>query len=208
METKNVSEFETKKILRENGIETPQGMVLKELPKNHGLKFPLVLKVSDPNILHKSDVGGVKLGIRDTEALNMAFNEMRKKFPKSEFVLEETVPSGVEFIAGVISDPVFGHVIMLGSGGIYTELFKDVTFRKIPISRADAEDMVRTIRTGEFCKGFRGIRIDCEKLADFLLKLSRLVSSGRYMVESMDINPVIVSENAAVAADAKLAVRV
>lgn len=202
--TENISEFETKAILRKFGIDTPRGILVKELPGDTGLKFPLVLKVSDPDILHKSDVGGVALGIGDQVTLEQKFAGMKAKFPESEFIIEETAPTGVEFIAGIIRDPVFGKVIMLGSGGIYTELFKDVVFRKLPLDRADALDMIQGIKSGEFCKGFRGIKIDCELLADLLLKLNRFAVSPEYSIETMDVNPIIVSSTSAVAVDAKL----
>ncbi len=203
---RNFSEFETKAILRDFGIETPRGMIIREFPERMELNYPLVLKVSDPKILHKSDVGGVKLGIRDIESLKMSFKEMKTRFPDSDFMLEETAPAGVEFIAGVVRDPVFGHVLMLGTGGIYTELFKDVVFRKIPVEKEDAVDMIGGIKSGKFCKGFRGIKVDCDLLVGFLIKISNMVASGKYDIESLDINPIIASEHSVVAVDAKLSV--
>lgn len=205
--TGTISEFEAKAILRKFGIETPRGLVLRELPDDIELKYPIVMKVSDPAILHKSDVGGVKLGISNRESLEKAFAEMKGRFPNSEILIEETAPSGVEFIAGVIRDPVFGKVMMLGSGGIYTELFKDVVFRKIPLEKKDASDMIDSIKSGEFCTGFRGVKINCDILSDLLLRLSDLVASHEYDIETMDINPIIVSGESAVAVDAKLFLR-
>ncbi len=202
--SENVSEFQAKAILRKFGVTTPTGMVLKELPANPGLKFPVVMKVSDPNILHKSDVGGVKVGIKGIAALRKEFRDMRKKFPDSEILIEEMAPPGVEFIAGILSDPVFGKVMMLGTGGIYTELFKDVVFRKLPLEKEDAMDMIQGIKSGVFCKGFRGQKIDCGMFAELLMNISRLATSGDYHIEAMDINPIIVSDRAAVAVDAKL----
>lgn len=202
--SENVSEFEAKAILRKFGVNTPKGIVVKELPSSLDLKFPVVMKVSDPSILHKSDVGGVKVGIRDTGTLENEFSEMRKKFPESEILVEEMAPGGVEFIAGIVRDPVFGKVIMLGSGGIYTELFKDIVFRRLPLEKEDAVDMIRGIKSGVFCSGFRGQRIDCGMFAELLMSISRMAASDDLDIETMDINPIIVSENSAVAVDAKL----
>lgn len=206
--SENISEFEAKAILRAHGIQTPKGIIVKDFPETVDLKFPLVLKVSDPNILHKSDVGGVKLGIKDMVSLKLEFSTMKGKFPDSIFYLEETAPSGVEFILGIVEDPVFGKVIMLGTGGVYTELFKDAAFRKLPVGREDAMDMVHSIRSKEFCKGFRGTKISCDLLVDLIIKLGELATSGEYDVETMDINPVIVSDHSAVAVDAMISLRV
>lgn len=201
---RNITEFEAKAILREYGIVTPRGIVFESLPDKIELKFPLVLKVSDASIIHKSDVGGVKAGIVGLYDLIEEYIAMKKRFPNSEFLLEEMAQKGVEFIVGVTRDPVFGPVIMLGTGGIYTELYQDVAFRKLPIGREDALDMIQEIRSGIFCKGFRGTRIDCEEIVGILLKVNGMISGGKVDILSLDLNPVIVSASGAVAADAKI----
>ena len=201
---RNITEFEAKAILREYGIVTPRGIVFESLPDKIELKFPLVLKVSDASIIHKSDVGGVKAGIVGLYDLIEEYVAMKKRFPNSEFLLEEMAQKGVEFIVGVTRDPVFGPVIMLGTGGIYTELYQDVAFRKLPIGREDALNMIQEIRSGIFCKGFRGTRIDCEEIVGLLLKVNGMISGGKLDILSMDLNPVIVSAAGAVAADAKI----
>ena len=201
---RNITEFEAKAILREYGIATPRGIVFESLPDKIELKFPLVLKVSDASIIHKSDVGGVKAGIVGLYDLIEEYIAMKKRFPNSEFLLEEMAQKGVEFIVGVTRDPVFGPVIMLGTGGIYTELYQDVAFRKLPIGREDALDMIQEIRSGIFCKGFRGTRIDCEEIVGLLLKVNGMISGGKVDILSLDLNPVIVSASGAVAADAKI----
>ena len=201
---RNITEFEAKAILREYGIVTPRGIVFESLPDKIELKFPLVLKVSDASIIHKSDVGGVKAGIVGLYDLIEEYNAMKKRFPNSEFLLEEMAQKGAEFIVGVTRDQVFGPVIMLGTGGIYTELYQDVAFRKLPIGREDALDMIQEIRSGIFCKGFRGTRIDCEEIVGLLLKVNGMISGGKVDILSLDLNPVIVSASGAVAADAKI----
>ena len=201
---RNITEFEAKAILREYGIATPRGIVFESLPDKIELKFPLVLKVSDASIIHKSDVGGVKAGIVGLYDLIEEYNAMKKRFPNSEFLLEEMAQKGAEFIVGMTRDQVFGPVVMLGTGGIYTELYQDVAFRKLPIGREDALDMIQEIRSGIFCKGFRGTRIDCEEIVGLLLKVNGMISGGKLDILSMDLNPVIVSAAGAVAADAKI----
>ena len=200
----NITEFEAKAILREYGIATPRGIVFESLPDKIELKFPLVLKVSDASIIHKSDVGGVKAGIVGLYELIEEYNAMKKRFPNSEFLLEEMAQKGAEFIVGMTRDQVFGPVVMLGTGGIYTELYQDVAFRKLPIGREDALDMIQEIRSGIFCKGFRGTRIDCEEIVSLLLRVNGMISVGKLDILSMDLNPVIVSASGAVAADAKI----
>lgn len=197
------SEHETKAILNRNGIPTPRGFTTVELPAVLDLEYPLVLKISDSEVLHKSDIGGVRVGIRNRDELEAAFSEMKKKFPTSSFLIEEMVKGGVEFIIGINTDPVFGKVIMLGSGGVYTELYHDVAFRKIPLSMADILDMLASIRSGRFCQGFRGAKINCDALKGLIAKVSDFVSQNSDTLISMDLNPVIVTEERAVVVDAK-----
>lgn len=199
-----ITEYDAKGILREHGISTPDGIVTGKLPEGLKLNFPVVLKVSDKTILHKSDVGGVKAGIRDFGELREEFTSMKQRFPSSEFLIEEMVKGKVEYIVGISLDPVFGHVVMLGSGGIYTELYHDVCFRKLPVRKEDVVDMLSTIKSGRFCVGFRGVKIDCTLLEDLILKLGRMVSASEKMVMSIDLNPVIVTEKEAIVADAKI----
>ncbi|MCL4451551.1 MAG: acetate--CoA ligase family protein [Candidatus Thermoplasmatota archaeon] len=194
-----------KNMLTRAGISVPKGMETKKLPAELGLSFPVALKVSDPRILHKTDVGGVKLNL-GKEELKSEFSVMKKRFPDSSFLIEEMQQQGVEFIVGVLKDPSFGYVIMLGGGGIYTELYHDVTFRKLPISRVDAGEMLNDIREGMLCDGFRGIRINCEALKELLLSISRMIIDGADEILSMDLNPVIVSKDDAVVVDAKISI--
>ena len=198
-----ITEYEAKCMLKSKGITVPEGILVKDLPAKLSLKFPLVLKISSSTILHKSDAGGVRLGIRDMEELRQEFSDMKLKFPYSDFLIESMVGKGAEFIVGVVTDPVFGHTIMLGSGGIYTELYGDVTFRKIPIDAIDAEDMISDIKSGAFCEGFRGMQIDCKILADLLIRISDIVL-GLGKIDTVDLNPVIVDREKATVVDAKI----
>lgn len=204
--TVTIVEHEAKNLLNREGINVPRGILVQDLPAELELRFPVALKVSDPSILHKTDVGGVKLNL-SRESLQAEFKSMKEKFPSSSFLIEEMLPKGVEFIVGVVRDNTFGHVIMLGSGGIYTELYRDVSFRKIPISPMDAKDMLNEIKSSKFCSGFRGTTINCGSLVSLLMSVSKLVLNEDHGVETMDLNPVIVTADEAVVADAKLSLR-
>ncbi len=205
-EAKQVSmlEKDAKELLSKHGITVPRSIMSRDLPDSSGLHFPVVLKVSDDSILHKTDVGGVVLNIGSREALEKEFKAMKLKFPQSAYLVEEMAPPGVEFIIGIIKDRDFGNVIMLGSGGIFTELYEDVSFRKVPISSSDATEMISEIASRRFCHGFRGKKVNCDSLVELLLNISRIVESNLYPIYSIDLNPVIASEKGVIVADAKI----
>ncbi|MGC9124162.1 MAG: acetate--CoA ligase family protein [Thermoplasmata archaeon] len=139
---KVMEEFEVKEMLKKYGIRVPNGMLISNLPENINLDYPLVLKVSDPNILHNSVLGGVALNIKNYDELKIKFNEMKNKFPDSKFLVESMEKSGVEIIVGLIKDKTFVLSIMFGMGGIFTELYRDVSFRLVPIEEFDAREMI------------------------------------------------------------------
>lgn len=204
IETGSVTESMLKELLREHGVSVPRGIVVKTLPDKFELKFPVVLKVSDPEILHKSDVGGVKIGISGPEELESEFSKMSSRFPGKEFLVEEMADSGVEVIIGVIRDANFGPVLMLGMGGIYTELYHDVVFRLLPIDRTDAAEMIDSVGIRRFVNGFRNMKISRAELEDLLLNISGIVDEIGQGIRQLDLNPVILNENSAVVVDAKL----
>ncbi|MCK5458935.1 MAG: acetate--CoA ligase family protein, partial [Thermoplasmatales archaeon] len=144
----SLAENEVKDILNLYSIPTTKYKVVNlesELEKI-GLKYPVALKVCSSKILHKTDVGGVKLNIRDEPELRKIFKEFKKKFLKENFLVDQMEEKGVEIIIGLVQDPTFGLTLMCGIGGIYTELYKDVSFRVIPIDRYDAEQMIEEIK--------------------------------------------------------------
>lgn len=203
-EKKIIEEIDIKKMLKEYGIKVPEGILVSELPENLNINFPIVLKVSDPNILHKSDVGGVALNIKDYKELKIKFEEMKMKFPKSKFLIESMEKPGVEVIIGLIKDRTFGLSIMFGLGGIFTELYRDVSFRLIPIDDVDAREMVEEIKARKIFEGFRGIKASKDAVIDLLLKVSKFGNDHYEIIDQLDLNPVIVRENDAVVVDAKL----
>ncbi|NPA75185.1 MAG: acetyl-CoA synthetase [Euryarchaeota archaeon] len=200
-----MNEYETKMLLRRYGIKVPEGRVVEKLEdvESLNLKYPLVAKVLSEKILHKSDVGGVILNIQNKDEAKNAFLKIHEKF-STPVLFEEMAGGGVELIIGVLRDPSFGPAIMFGLGGIFTEVYRDVTFRVLPITEADAWDMLEDIRGSKILKGYRGVKVNREAIVDTLLKISRLVMDNGDKIEGMDLNPVLAGENDCIVLDAKL----
>ncbi len=159
------------------------------------LGFPVIMKVNDPQVVHKSDVGGVSSDLRTEEELIIAFEEMRKRFGKNDtfdgVIVQEFVKSGVETIIGMNQDPSFGPLMMFGLGGVYVEVMKDVAFKIHPVTDYDAQEMIQSINGYPLLTGFRGApAVDVKGLEETILRLSQLVSDFPYL-ESFDVNPFI-----------------
>ena len=173
--------------------------------------FPVVMKISSPDILHKTDVGGVKVGVKSAKEAEDAFLSItanaRRFMPQAYIkgvMVYEMIKGGKEVILGVTSDRTFGPMIMFGLGGIYVEVLKDVAFRIAPVSRRDALTMVNEIKTVGLLKGARGERpVDLSAIADNIVRLSTLVTAFPE-IQELDINPLVVMETGAVALDARI----
>ena len=164
----------------------------------------MALKVCSRKILHKTDVGGVKLGIQNMAELKKTFKEFRKKFVKDNLLVDQMVDKGVEIIVGLVQDPTFGLSIMCGIGGIFTELYQDVSFRVVPIERYDAEQMIEEIQGKKLLEGFRKIPANKELVVDLLLKISKIGQELDKHIDQLDLNPVFVYGNDLCVVDAKL----
>lgn len=201
-----LAENEVKDLLKAYGIPTTKYRVInkKEELDNLDLKFPVALKVCSNKILHKTDVGGVKLNIRNKEDLVKTFKEFRKKFPSENFLVDQMEEKGAEIIVGLVQDPTFGLSIMCGIGGIFTELYKDVTFRIVPIDRYDAEQMLEELKGKKLLEGFRNIKANKQLVVDLLLKVSKVGQELDEHVDQMDLNPVFVYGDGLCVVDAKL----
>src|SRR3989304_7552464 len=180
-----ITEEISKSVLKKYGVKvTGYALVnsTKEATKAaRKIGYPLVMKVVSPQILHKTDVGGVKVGLQNEKEVKRAFNDMYKRLSKKKGVqlkgilLEKMVPKGVELIVGLQNDPQFGPVIMVGLGGVLTEIFKDVSFRMLPISLSDAKSMLNELKGSEILKGFRGSKpIDINMIAKALVGIGKL----------------------------------
>jgi len=173
--------------------------------------FPVVMKISSPDILHKTDVGGVRVNVKTPKEAEEAFKEittnarriMRDAFIKGVMVYE-MVKGGKEVILGVTYDRTFGHMIMFGLGGIYVEVLKDVAFRIVPVTRRDALAMVNEIKTVGLLRGARGERpADISAIASYIVNLSCLIADFPE-IQELDVNPLVVMEKGAVALDARI----
>jgi len=173
--------------------------------------FPIVLKVISPQVLHKSDVGGVILNLRDEEGVREAYRRIHENV-KGEvpgaviegILVQEMAPSSTEVIVGAIKDPTFGPTIMFGLGGIFVEILRDVSFRLVPIERVDAEEMISEIKAYKILEGARGMpKADKEALIGILLKTSEMLMDIPEIRE-LDLNPIMVYEKGAKIVDARI----
>jgi len=201
-----LAENEVKDLLKAYEIKTTNYKLVKKEDdlKNLGLKFPVALKVCSSKILHKTDVGGVKLGIKDTAELKKTFKEFKLKFPNENFLVDQMEEKGVEVIVGLVNDPTFGLSIMAGVGGIYTELYKDVSFRVVPLDRYDAEQMIEEIKGKKLLEGFRNIQANKKFVIDLIMKTSKIGEELMDNIDQMDLNPVFIYKNDYCVVDAKL----
>jgi 3-hydroxypropionyl-CoA synthetase (ADP-forming) len=213
---KVITEESAKEILSEYEIKVPRYALVTDvnesIKKANELGFPLVAKIVSPQILHKTDVGGIRVGLSSEEEVRQTFTDLyarlSKEYEVKGVLLEKMVPKGIELIVGLQNDSQFGPVIMVGLGGIYTEIFKDVVFRVLPITNADATTMIEDLRGKQILKGFRGADpINIEMLSDALVKIGKLGIDMASYYESIDFNPVIAYPNDYYVVDAKIILR-
>jgi 4-hydroxybutyryl-CoA synthetase (ADP-forming) len=201
----NLLEEEGQEVLRAYGFPLPQSILAKTeddaVRAAKKIGFPVVMKIASPQIIHKSDAGGVKVGMSNEKDVRDAFNTIIKNAKKYNqkatikgILVQEMVKGGKELIIGSKLEPGFGPVIMLGMGGIYVEVLKDVTFRLAPITNKEADDMINSIKTKKLLEGVRGEKpSDLKKLSELIQKLSALVTDFKEIKE-LDMNPVLVME--------------
>lgn len=213
-------EDEALTLLRSYGIPVPDFAVVKgeeEAVKiAEAIGFPVVAKVVSPQIVHKTDVGGVIVGINDAQGVREACRRLRevvKRVPYAELegvLIQKMVPKGVELIVGAVYDEIFGHVVAFGLGGIYTELYKDISMRVVPVDVEDVWEMVREVKAYRLLTGFRGMPPrDIPAVVDIVYKFSRLVEDNPEISEA-DLNPVIALEEGrgAYVVDARFILRI
>ena len=172
--------------------------------------FPVVMKIASPQIIHKTDVDGVKININSEIEVKSNYiqmiNRVSEVTPKCEIkgISIEEMVKGPEFIIGTVKDSQFGPMIMFGVGGIFVEVYKDVAFRLIPISETDAKDMLNELRGKELLNGIRGMpKGDPDELADILIRVSKLIERHN-QIKEIDVNPLILTEGGAKAVDARI----
>ena len=215
---KVITEEVAKSILKSYGIKVPGYTLVNSADQAakaaKKLGFPLVMKVVSPQILHKTDVGGVKVGLDNVNDVKKTFNDMYKRLSKKKGVqlkgilLEKMVPKGTELIVGLQNDPQFGPVIMVGIGGVLTEVFRDVAFRMLPITTSDAKSMLDELKGSKMLKGFRGSEpIDINMLSKALVQIGKLGVDNASHFDSIDFNPIVVYPKSYAVVDAKIILR-
>ncbi len=211
-----IVEFQSQKLLRAFALPVPRTELAatssEALDKASNIGYPLVLKIASEDISHKSDVGGVVVGINNAEELQKAFTDLTCRAMKLQpeayirgCLLQEMAPKGArEIIVGFKRDNQFGPLLMFGLGGIYVEVLKDIAFKLAPLTREDAQAMIRSIRSYMLLKGIRGeTAVDIRAIEDIILKMSMLAMEFPEILEA-EFNPVLVHPKGALVADARM----
>jgi acyl-CoA synthetase (NDP forming) len=210
-----LTEIEAKQVVKDVGIKVVETRLAKSQQESVAISsaigFPVVLKIASPDISHKTDAGGVKVGLKNATEVKKAYAEIitsvREKFPQAKIdgiAVQSMAKPGSEIIVGMYKDAQFGPVIMFGLGGIFVEVLKDVSLRLIPIVKHDAEEMIKEIKAYALLNGYRGQEpADIPSLVDVLLKISGLVEKTPEIKE-IDLNPIFAYKDSAIAVDARI----
>ncbi|PKN10424.1 MAG: acyl-CoA synthetase, partial [Deltaproteobacteria bacterium HGW-Deltaproteobacteria-7] len=203
-------EHESKEILEGIGIATTGFLVARSedeaVAMSEKIGFPVVLKIVSPDVVHKTDAGGVKLNLHSVQDVGRAYREILETFKYQHIegvAVQRMAKPGIEAIIGVTRDPSFGPLIMFGLGGVFVEVLRDVSFRVLPITEKDAAQMIEDIRGSAILKGYRGQAVDLDSLQQLLLKISRLVIENPEINE-LDLNPLFLYTDGYVTVDARM----
>jgi acyl-CoA synthetase (NDP forming) len=211
----SLTEFESKALLKKAGIPVVETKIAKNRNEavllSQEIGFPIVLKIASPNVIHKSDSGGVKLGLNNAAQVRMAYNGMmesvNKQYPDADIQgvsVQKMVRPGTEVIIGTNKDPQFGPVLMFGLGGVFVEILKDVSFRIIPVNERDAQEMIQEIKGYPLLQGYRGKEpASIPALVDLILKISKLVEENP-KIKELEMNPIFAYRDGAMAVDARI----
>ena len=212
---KQLTEIESKEFLKEAGIPVVEAELARTKKEAGSLSkkigFPVVLKVISPDVIHKSDSGGVKLGLKNITQVGKAYSEIlaavKKHYPKAKIQgvsVQKMARPGVEVIIGMTKDAQFGPVLMFGLGGILVEILKDVSFRIVPLAKRDAREMIREIKGYPLLEGYRGQEpADVAFLESLVVKVSDFIDKNPEIKE-LDLNPIFAYKDGAVAVDARI----
>lgn len=210
-----LTEVESKELIKQAGISVSQTKLAASKDKAISISkefgFPVVLKIASPDVVHKSDAGGVKLGLRTSRQVGKAYDDIlaaiQQKYPQAVIQgvsVQKMVRPGVEVIIGMSKDAQFGPVLMFGLGGVLVEVLKDVSFRIVPLAKRDAAEMIREIKGYPLLEGYRGREpVDVSNLEALLLKVSDFVERNPE-VKELDLNPIFAYSDGAVAVDARV----
>jgi len=208
-------ESEAKTVCRAYGIPVTDFKVAKNVAEAvkfaERIGYPVVLKIVSPDVIHKSDVGGVIINVKDAENVQKAYQQImdsvKRHKPNAKIVgvlVQEMAPQSTEIIVGATKDPQFGPTLMFGLGGIFVEILKDVTFRIAPVTEDEAREMITAVKAYPLLKGYRNMPLaDIEAIVEILLNTSRLVMEHQEIKE-LDLNPIMVYEKGAKTVDARI----
>ncbi len=212
---KSLLEPEAKALLKAWEIPVPQYFVAKDkslaIGAANNIGYPVVLKIVTSDIIHKTEAGGVKTGLKNDQDIDDAFNEMMFEISdhyataKIEgFLIEKMADKGVEVIVGGIRDAQFGPTVMFGIGGVMVELLKDVSFRLAPVTKVECLEMIKEIKAYPLLTGYRGSEpCDIDAIADVIIKVGNIMSEMDDIKE-MEINPLITYPDKVIAVDARV----
>ncbi|MCL4411804.1 MAG: acetate--CoA ligase family protein [Candidatus Thermoplasmatota archaeon] len=198
-----VPEFEFKSQLAKMGYTLPNGMIIKN-GRDYSGRYPVVAKVNSDKITHKTEAGAIIVDIKGQEELISSISLLNQKFPGEEIYVEEMARRGIEVIIGLLKDEKFGKLILLGLGGFYSELLRDVTFKKLPITRNDAEAMIGELRYSRIFNGYRNLTTNKKMIADLLVRLSDDFNNKEF--QQIDFNPIFLYADSYLIVDAKMIV--
>lgn len=210
-----LTEIEAKELLKQAGVsvvDTKLATSREEVISiSQQFGFPVVLKIASSDVVHKSDAGGVKLGLRTAKQVGKAYDDIlgaiKQKYPEAKIQgvsVQKMARPGVEVIIGMSKDAQFGPVLMFGLGGVLVEILKDVSFRIVPLAPRDAREMIREIKGYPLLEGYRGQEpVDVSNLEELILKVSSFVEQNPE-VEELDLNPIFAYSDGAVAVDARV----
>ena len=211
----NLTEVESRQILAEYDIDFGQYALATSIEdaalKAEAIGYPLVLKIMSPDIIHKSDAGGVIVNVKNVEELKIAYAQVMKNAREysadariNGVLLTPMLPEGTEMIIGAIRDAQFGPCVMVGFGGIFVEVLKDVNFKMAPVSRVEARDMVEKLKLFPVLDGIRGrAKLDVDAVVEVIMRISRLIVENEDIKE-IDVNPIRVYEQGISALDARV----
>lgn len=186
-------------------VEVPETQLITSL-KDLKIKSPLVMKIISQDAIHKTEFGGVSIVHREEE-IESAFDELietsKKHKLKLKGILVQKFIEGQQLIIGLKKDSVFNHVILFGLGGIFTELLNDISIRKCPISKEEAQSMIEELKSKKLFEGFRNIRLNLEKLKEDLVNVSKIPQKHKDIIE-LDINPYILNNREGRAVDVRI----
>jgi len=208
-------EPEAKTVCIEYGIPTTKFSLAEDAAESaefaEEIGYPVVLKIVSPDILHKSDVGGVVVNIKDAKDVRNAYKQIMYNVKKHKpdavtvgVLVQEMAPQSTEIIVGATKDPQFGPTLMFGLGGVFVEILKDVAFRIAPLTKREAREMISEVKAYPLLRGYRNVPpADLEAIVEILLNTSKLVMDHE-QIKELDLNPIMVYEKGAKTVDARI----